>query len=58
MEKKVHKVINLRLPKELWLFIKHQSIREERSVNKIMCSYIEKDQKKFEKKLTENHTMV
>ncbi len=58
MEKKEYKAVNLRLPKKLWLFIKQQSIKEEKSINKLMCSYIEQDQKKNGKKLTGYDAMV
>lgn len=39
----------IRIPKELWVFMKTQSISQENPVNKIMINLIEKYKRKVEK---------
>ena len=49
------KVIAIRMPKELWAFLKHRTIKEERSLNSIINELLIKYQKNMSKKeLTED----
>lgn len=49
-KKKEIKSLYFRLPKELWVFLKEKSTREEKPVSEIVISLIEKLRKQDEKK--------
>lgn len=42
------KAFNIRLPKEMWIFIKKKAIDREMSINQLLIELIKKYQKKFE----------
>jgi predicted HicB family RNase H-like nuclease len=52
------KTFNIRIPRELWVFLKKSSVDQDRSMNEIIVSCIEKLKKKKENKLTSNDAMV
>ena len=56
------KAVCIRLPKELWLYLKKKSMDKEMSVNKIMEGYILRaksvDDKRKEKRLTKSDSMI
>jgi ATP-dependent protease Clp ATPase subunit len=52
------KAFNIRLPKEIWAFLKKQSIDQEKAMNVIVVDCLEKYKKKFEKKLTQDDAVV
>lgn len=47
------KTFSLRLPKEIWTFLKKQTIEQEKSMNHIILDCLEKYKKKLEKKIIE-----
>lgn len=50
IEKKTVKTMNIRLPVDLWSYIKHKSIKTHKSVNGLLVDYIYQDQVKDKKK--------
>lgn len=46
------KTFNIRIPKELWAFIKKKSIEKEKTMNSMIIELIENFKKKCEKNLT------
>ncbi len=48
----------VRLPEDLWFFVKIQSAKQHRSMQEIVNECLEKYKKKHEKKLTDSDTMV
>jgi predicted HicB family RNase H-like nuclease len=46
------KNLNIRLPFDLWRFLRHKSTEKETSMNNLIISYLEKDKNKLEKRLT------
>jgi hypothetical protein len=52
------KAFNVRISKELWVFLKDQSIIQEKPMNSIIAASLEKMKKSLEKKLTCNNTRV
>lgn len=46
------KTFNVRLPKELWLFLKQEAMNQEVSMADIIVRCISKYKKKFDNKLT------
>lgn len=44
------KVVAIRMPKELWAFMKNRTIKEERSLNSIINELLNKYQKNIAKK--------
>lgn len=48
------KVTTLRMKKDLWLFLRELSIKQERSMNMIICETLEKLKKYKEKKVDDN----
>lgn len=44
------KAFNIRVPKELWVFLKKQSIEQEKTMNAIIQTVLEKYKKGFDKK--------
>lgn len=52
------KGMSLRLPKELWLFLKYKSIKTETSINSLIIKYIERAKKSSKKKLTKGDTTI
>jgi hypothetical protein len=47
-----HKAITLRMPKELWVFLRQYAFNQETSVTEIILTNLEKYKKKIENKLT------
>ncbi len=60
MSKEVSEVknFNMRLSKDLWVFLKNESTAKETSMTDIITSCIEKHRKKIENKLTLKDTSV
>lgn len=52
------KAFQIRIPKDIWAFLKTESIKEERSMNVMIIQYLRKMKKKSESKLTEIDTVV
>lgn len=52
MEKVVTNIksLNIRMPKELWVFLKRRSIDQERTMNEIINELIRKYESKFDNK--------
>jgi predicted HicB family RNase H-like nuclease len=53
-----NKCINLRLDKELWVWLKHQSAAQELSMNEIITQTILRYKKRFDNKLTSGGSLV
>jgi hypothetical protein len=49
--KSEHKAFNLRLPKDLWVFLRNESTSKEVSMNSIIIESIYKLKKRMDKKL-------
>jgi len=49
--KTLGKMFSLRIPKELWFFIKSQSLVQDKPMNKIIMDELEKMKKKIENKM-------
>lgn len=58
MKKKTVKAFQIRLDKEVWMFLKLLSARQERSMNLIIEECVNKYKKRFDKVLTESDTAV
>jgi hypothetical protein len=52
------KAFNLRMPREIWVFLRKQSIVQEKAMNAIILGLIEKYKKSLEKKLTSDDMVV
>ena len=52
------KNFNMRISKDLWLFLKHEAATKDTSMTDIIVSCIEKHKKKVESKLTRTDTDV
>jgi predicted DNA-binding protein len=57
------KTFNIRVPKDLWVFMKHLSAQKEKPMNVILVEMIEKaknkaDKKMIAKQLTKDDAMV
>lgn len=52
------KVLNIRIPRELWAFCRKKSFDRDISFNKLMLELLEKYKKRCENKLTGNDTIV
>jgi hypothetical protein len=52
------KHFNVRIPKELWMFLKLESARSEIAMTDIICSCLEKFKKRIENKLTRDSADV
>lgn len=53
-----NKCINLRLNKEMWVWLKHQSAAQELSMNEIITQSILRYKKKFDNRLTDSGSLV
>lgn len=58
MKKKTVKAFQIRLDKEVWMFLKLLSARQERSMNLIIEECVNKYKKRFDKVLTGSDTTV
>lgn len=58
MQDKNFKTFNIRLPKEIWVFLKESSLKNEISMNEIINLLILKYKKSLEKCLTDDDAMV
>lgn len=54
----VLKTMNIRVPKELWIFLKNESMELEKPMNEIIVGMIERKKKNKEKRLTDSDAMV
>lgn len=52
------KAFNIRIPKDIWVFLKKKSIDQEKAMNAIVIDCLEKYKKKCEKKLTQGDAVV
>ena len=52
------KNFNMRIPKELWMFLKSEAAAKETSMTDIIVACVEKYKKRIEKKLTPSDTDV
>jgi|HubBroStandDraft_3_1064219.scaffolds.fasta_scaffold378296_1 predicted HicB family RNase H-like nuclease len=52
------KNFSIRLPKEIWTFLRNESTEQEISMNNIIVNCIEKLKKKRERELTKSNTIV
>ncbi len=52
------KAFQVRLPRDTWVFLKRMAAEQERSMANIIEGCINKYKSKFEKKLTDDDTMV
>ena len=52
------KPFTVRLTKEMWVFLKEQSIKVEKPANQIITKLLEKYKKRCEKQLTQGDTAV
>ena len=52
------KAFTARMGKDLWVFLKEQSIEKEESMNSMIVDCLEKYKKRCERRLTENDTTV
>jgi len=53
------KTFNIRIPKKMWVYLKHESIKQEKTMNVIIVSCLEELMKKKDKKLlTEEKSVV
>lgn len=46
------KTLSIRIPKEIWIFLKSQSTRKEKTMNALIVACLKKYKKKLEKVLT------
>ena len=53
-----NKCLNVRLDKNLWVWLKHQSAAQELPMNEIITQSILRYKKKFDKRLTEDGSLV
>jgi predicted HicB family RNase H-like nuclease len=52
------KTLNIRLPKDLWAFVRKRAFDREMSINEFILRNLEKYKKHYEKHLTDNDNMV
>lgn len=52
------KNFNMRISKDLWLFLKHEAATKDTSMTDIIVSCVEKHKKRIENKLTRTDTNV
>jgi len=52
------KSFQIRLPKELWIFLKQRSVAEQRAMNQIIIDSVTNLKKTCEKRLTEIDSVV
>ncbi len=52
------KHFNMRVPKDIWLFLKNAAAEQDTSMMEIIMEQIKKYKKNYEKKLTSNDTYV
>lgn len=52
------KIFNMRIAKELWMFLKAEAAAKETSMTNIIVACVEKHKKKIESKLTHTDTHV
>jgi hypothetical protein len=52
------KAFQMRMPKDIWLFLKKTAADQERSMMDIILTCVEKYKKRCEKKLTDDDTLV
>jgi len=52
------KAFQIRMPRDLWVFLKKKSITKEKPMNVLIIELLEKDKKNSEKKLTHDNTMI
>lgn len=52
------KHFNMRMPRDLWLFLKHSAASQGTSMTDIIVDCLDKYKKKIEKKLTETDAYV
>jgi hypothetical protein len=60
MDKKTNdlKTFNMRMPKDIWMFLKHSSVAQEESMTDIIVRCLEKYRKNIENKLTKKDANV
>lgn len=52
------KALNIRIPKNLWKFLKKEAFEQEISMNHIIVSCLEKYRNRVKKKLTDDDAIV
>jgi hypothetical protein len=52
------KCFNMRMPKDVWMFLKTQSLHNDVTMTEIIISCVEKYKRNVEKKLTNTDTQV
>ena len=52
------KNFNMRLPKEVWMFLKRTAVEQEESMTDIICRCVRTYEKKLKKNLTPTDTNV
>lgn len=52
------KAFNVRIPRELWAYLKKLSVDKEKSMNDIVTNLILKHKKNSEKSLTNNNAII
>jgi hypothetical protein len=52
------KALNLRMKKEVWVFLKKLSLKKEKTMNAIIVDTLEKMKNKHEKRLTKGDTTI
>jgi len=52
------KMFTVRLPKDLWLFLKQKSAEQEESMQNIIIRCVGKYKNKFEKRFTADDTLI
>ena len=52
------KAFLMRLPRDLWLFLKTTSAEQERSMQDILITCLEKYKKRLQNRLTDDNTMI
>lgn len=58
MEAKKMKAMTLRMPRELWVFLKKKAIDQDTSINDLINSRLKKFKENCDNKLTVNDTVV
>ncbi len=57
-EVKELKIFNMRMPKDMWMFLKKTAAHQEMSMTEIILYCVEKYKKRFASKLTDDDTNV
>jgi hypothetical protein len=52
------KIFTIRIPKNLWVYLKSKAAMQERSMGSLLNQMIQNDKKNSEKRLTKNATNV